>query len=296
MLDEDSRQQIPAELKDNLILTIYESKGLEFDDVLLYNFFKSSKCGLGWRVVTGYLNALIELQKTNNEEQAGATKRKHLQSGGPLKLQRDDEAPLVNLDLLASTRPRAIEFDAQKHKLLASELKQLYTAVTRARDRVWIFDESDELRAPLFEYLRALNLVTLVKDTQNRDELQEFLQTYSSATKESTTYEWRQRAEEFYQRQLFKLASQCYDKAHDSNMKEICLTHQQLQELNKNRANMPPKRFQEQILEIIARYLELGNLPPAIKCLQSVRYFGLIGSIFEHLKMVCNFCYFLLCH
>jgi len=34
---------MPDELKQGLILTIYESKGLEFDDVLVYNFFKDSQ-------------------------------------------------------------------------------------------------------------------------------------------------------------------------------------------------------------------------------------------------------------
>ena len=28
--------------KNSLILTIYEAKGLEFDDVILYNFFNDS--------------------------------------------------------------------------------------------------------------------------------------------------------------------------------------------------------------------------------------------------------------
>lgn len=40
---EEARDQMPDELKQGLILTIYESKGLEFDDVLIYNFFKDSQ-------------------------------------------------------------------------------------------------------------------------------------------------------------------------------------------------------------------------------------------------------------
>lgn len=52
---EEARAQMPDELKQGLILTIYESKGLEFDDVLIYNFFKDSQVGvmqLGLRGVT----------------------------------------------------------------------------------------------------------------------------------------------------------------------------------------------------------------------------------------------------
>jgi len=39
---EESKQMLPAELSYGLVLSIYEAKGLEFDDVLLYNFFKDS--------------------------------------------------------------------------------------------------------------------------------------------------------------------------------------------------------------------------------------------------------------
>ena len=40
---EEVRDSLPEELKLALVMTIYEAKGLEFDDVLLYNFFKESQ-------------------------------------------------------------------------------------------------------------------------------------------------------------------------------------------------------------------------------------------------------------
>ena len=43
---EEARESIPEELKHGLVMTIYEAKGLEFDDVLIYNFFKDSQVGL----------------------------------------------------------------------------------------------------------------------------------------------------------------------------------------------------------------------------------------------------------
>ena len=42
MVDDEARDSLPEELSFGLVLTIFESKGLEFDDVLLYNFFKDS--------------------------------------------------------------------------------------------------------------------------------------------------------------------------------------------------------------------------------------------------------------
>lgn len=40
---EKAKKEIPDVLKAGIVLTVFESKGLEFDDVLLYNFFKDSK-------------------------------------------------------------------------------------------------------------------------------------------------------------------------------------------------------------------------------------------------------------
>ena len=40
---EESKHTLPEELRYALVLSIYEAKGLEFDDVLLYNFFKDSQ-------------------------------------------------------------------------------------------------------------------------------------------------------------------------------------------------------------------------------------------------------------
>lgn len=40
--NEDSKRSLPEVLKTGIVLTIFEAKGLEFDDVLLYNFFTDS--------------------------------------------------------------------------------------------------------------------------------------------------------------------------------------------------------------------------------------------------------------
>ena len=49
---EDAKSQIPEELKDGIILTVFESKGLEFDDVLLYNFFHDSIVSIKYKLVS----------------------------------------------------------------------------------------------------------------------------------------------------------------------------------------------------------------------------------------------------
>ncbi len=43
---DEVRESLPEELSLALVMTIYEAKGLEFDDVLIYNFFKDSQVRL----------------------------------------------------------------------------------------------------------------------------------------------------------------------------------------------------------------------------------------------------------
>ena len=44
---EEAKEDLPTILKGAIVLTIFEAKGLEFDDVLLYNFFKDSQVSIG---------------------------------------------------------------------------------------------------------------------------------------------------------------------------------------------------------------------------------------------------------
>ncbi|KAM5542268.1 hypothetical protein V8D89_004141 [Ganoderma adspersum] len=93
--DSAARQRLKDEFgKIGQVLTVYESKGLEFDDVLLYNFFEDSKVDYSqWRVL---LNSVPGC-----------------------------EAPA---------------FDDGRHGGVCRELKNLYVAVTRARQNLWITD------------------------------------------------------------------------------------------------------------------------------------------------------------
>ncbi|KAJ0038642.1 hypothetical protein Pint_21976 [Pistacia integerrima] len=102
-----------------LVLTIVESKGLEFQDVLLFNFFGSSHLKNQWRVIYEYM-----------KEQ----------------------------NLLDSTSPRS-SFNEAKHNILCAELKQLYVAITRTRQRLWIWEDREEVSKPMFDYWKKKSLV-----------------------------------------------------------------------------------------------------------------------------------------
>ena len=73
----------------------------------------------------------------------------------------------------SENRPRPLNFDPEKHKVLNSELKYLYTAITRARVNVWMFDESAEARGPMFEYFRTLGLVQSILPGEEMEEIKD---------------------------------------------------------------------------------------------------------------------------
>ena len=119
---EASKATLPPELRAGLVLTIEEAKGLEFDDVCVYEFFSGSPADKEWHVLYTQLPEAV----------------------------RETAA--------ASLRPTAVEFDPQLHLVLCEELKYLYVALTRARKRVFLFDSSLERRAPVFDFLAALGV------------------------------------------------------------------------------------------------------------------------------------------
>ncbi|XP_062112272.1 uncharacterized protein LOC133823483 isoform X1 [Humulus lupulus] len=150
--------------KHALVLTISECKGLEFQDVLLYNFLSSSPIKNQWRVI-------YEFMKENN----------------------------IILHEVPTSFPSVNE---AKHRLLCSEIKQLYVAVTRTRQRLWIFE--NELSHPMCDYWKEQNIVE-VRGLDNC--LIKEIQVASSVE------EWRSRGMKFFYAQNYGPARMCFGRA-----------------------------------------------------------------------------------
>ena len=89
--------------------------------MLLYDFLGSSPLKNEWRVVYNYMNK-------NN--------------------------------LLGPDSPKSFpSFNKAKHKLLCFELKQLYVAITRTRQRLWIFENMEDQSKPVLDYWKKLKIV-----------------------------------------------------------------------------------------------------------------------------------------
>ncbi|MCL7038809.1 hypothetical protein MKW94_025092 [Papaver nudicaule] len=167
--DESARKEILDQIgKQALVLTTVECKGLEFQDVLLYNFFGTSPLKNQWRVIYGYMK-----QKS----------------------------------LFSSVEQKFPSFSKGKHKLLCSELKQLYVAITRTRQRLWICENIDEFAKPMYDYWKKLSLVQV-------RELDESLAQAMKVT--SSKEEWLSRGIKLFNERNYEMATMCFERAGDS--------------------------------------------------------------------------------
>ena len=86
-------------------------------------------------------------------------------------------------------KPRPLrQFNECEHMPLNAELKILYTAITRARCNLWIYDSDADKRAPMFYYFLKRDLVTVLSMTNDHQ---------TTFAKVSTADEWKQQGDRF---------------------------------------------------------------------------------------------------
>eukprot|EP00794_Sanderia_malayensis_P005798 gene5798-6495_t len=266
---EESKTTLPEELSCALVLSIYEAKGLEFDDVLLYNFFKDSQAREEWRVINNFTN--ISESKRSQEKSAGTgIVRKEA-----IELTRSSKAQ----------RLRPLEFDYNKHKILNSELKHLYTALTRARVNIWIYDEDRENRAPMFEYFKRNQLV----DTVKLDPTEAIVSTGRFAEQSSST-DWERQGLLFYRKELWRPAYKCFERAENRDMLDRCSAHlqafkaYQLAIMWRDQKSNSFQDVQKEYLTAALMYLKSGMAEEALICMNNAREWTLLANFFEYLN------------
>lgn len=183
--DDAARRELPPQLRLALVMTVYEAKGLEFDDVLLYNFFRDSPADKEWSVLDSF-----RLDPALSRKLESATVR-----GAAVAALDDSDDEGV----LSKAASRVTGFDPEKHKLLESELKFLYTAITRSRVNVWIYDESRDKREPFFALCRDRRLVDVVTSLRDSNAAVDD-PTSGLFAKSTTPAEWLKRGSDFLRR------------------------------------------------------------------------------------------------
>ncbi|XP_045055792.2 TPR and ankyrin repeat-containing protein 1 isoform X3 [Desmodus rotundus] len=258
--NEMAKEKIPEELGLALVLTVYEAKGLEFDDVLLYNFFTDSEAYKEWKIISSFMPSSSD--------------------------SREENRPLIEVPLekLSPAQGRSLMVNPEMHKLLNGELKQLYTAITRARANLWIFDENPEKRAPAFKYFIRRNFVQVVKTDENKDFDD------SMFVKTSTLEEWIAQGEYYAKHQCWKVAAKCYQKGGAFEKEKLALAHNAA--LNMKSKKVSPKEKQAEYLELAKTYLECKEPKLSLKCLSYAKEFQLSAQLCERLGKIRDAAYF----
>ena len=184
------------------------TSGLEFDDVLLFNFFHDSLAKSDWRLFLNYLfSVLLPLQA--NREPGDDT---ILPTNGPIF--GSEGHPL---------EPSQLQGGMDQFKLFESELKQLYVAVTRPRVRLWIFDQGDDnertkgywKRTPFFEFLER----TMLCETWSSEV---FARSSTPAEHVQAAKMLHKRAEEEQSMELYKTAAARWSEGGRPAEKSLC--------------------------------------------------------------------------
>ncbi|KAK9106425.1 hypothetical protein Syun_022436 [Stephania yunnanensis] len=198
--DDNAKKEIAGYVgKQALVLTIVECKGLEFQDVLLYNFFGTSPLRNHWRV-----------------------------------------------------------------------LKQLYVAITRTRQRLWICENVEDISRPMFDYWKNLCLVQV---RQLDDSLAQAMQVASSKK------EWSSRGIKLFNEGNYELAIMCFERAKDlyrekwARAAALRASADRIRDSNSELARI-------NLVEAAEIYETIGKNELAANCLIELREFEAAGKIY----------------
>ncbi|XP_022108918.1 TPR and ankyrin repeat-containing protein 1-like [Acanthaster planci] len=162
-------------------------------------------------------------------------------------------------------------------KVLNSELKRLYTAITRARVNIWIFDEDETKRGPMFELFQCLRLVKGIGPDTKQDD--EDSKVDSMFAEKSSTVEWVQQGHYFFENKLWKMAAKCYQHGGDEKNELLARAHHQAVEAEHMRDKGHAMR--EKFLLAASLFLKCGSSSMAVNCLYNAREFALLAQLLE---------------
>ena len=119
------------------------------------------------------------------------------------------EAAVRNATRLPGSKddPRGVTFNEGRHKSLNGELKYLYTAVTRAKCNLWVYDSDKKRRLPVFDYWHKRGLVKVVGTEQGQGQHSLIFASIS------TGEQWKVQGDYFMKKHLWEQAMHCYQKA-----------------------------------------------------------------------------------
>jgi hypothetical protein len=162
---------------------------------------------------------------------------------------------------------RHLEFNHEQHKVLETELKILYTAITRARVNIFIAERDSNLCSPMFNYFKQRQVVNEVSKQTS-----EGISSIPVFGKMSTVEDWRKRGESYLRVaagdnkiSYLRLAAKCFGKAGEEKRQKNALAYLAYEEgIDRNINSKPDLRKsvqqREQLYGIATQLLEAEDI------------------------------------
>ena len=187
---------------------------------------------------------------------------------------------ISNTSIIA--KPRPLMFNEEQHKMLNSELKLLYTAITRARSKLWIFDRSSVKRAPIFHYFIHRGLVECL--SYKTGEVEKPIAQFSS---KSSAKLWKKRGDYFKEKGMWNLAVICYNKAEVPLLSMDALGHHfaQLAKTTTSEQRHHYLAAANYFCECLKLHWSAEYLEKAANCLYNAQGYKYAAELFEKIKV-----------
>nr|GEV15151.1 UvrD-like helicase, ATP-binding domain, P-loop containing nucleoside triphosphate hydrolase [Tanacetum cinerariifolium] len=157
-----------------------------------------------------------------------------------------------------------------QHNVLCSELKQLYVAITRTRQRLWICENKEELSKPMFDYWKMKGLVHV---RELDDSVAQAMRVASSPQ------EWQERGKKFFYEHNFVMATLCFERAGDTMWEKLAkasglrASADQMQGTNH-------EAFVSYVREAARIFESIGNLESAASCYCDLGEYERAGKLY----------------
>ncbi|CUS07544.1 unnamed protein product [Tuber aestivum] len=271
--DEETRDKLRTELgRSSLVLTILQSKGMEFEDVFLYDFLSTSP-------YRDRLNILEELFKRDHMD---------LSPGDGLGLEGEGESSRGSKYERRARRGGGYNLSAQVHHLdwakdnivsnyrymvLCSELKNLYVGVTRARNKLCLLESNSSILNPvrrLFNQTASLLLPRkypspILKILEQDIGVSE-LHTRLSTGRTINASEWKEMGYQMIDDQQYSEALRCFENAechHGITLANAYIT----EEIGlTKRARRLLEAAKLHFIEASDLFLQAGSIARAVQC------------------------------
>lgn len=120
--------------------------------------------------------------------------------------------------------------DYRRFSSLCVELKLLYVAITRAKNRVIIYDNYRARRSKILDYWKAMDVVHVVtedmlKDTENLPAGLRDLLNKGLVDEKSSPEQWKIQGIKMFRKAYYDEAIKCFEKSADSNLVLRCRAH-----------------------------------------------------------------------